>query len=123
MPTKRVLHIEDNPSNRKAVQHIFRMVAHQLLEAADGETGLELAQRQLPDLILLDIQLPGISGDEVASRLKTDEHTRQIPIIAVTSYALNGDDRKAREAGCDDYIAKPYRPKTLLDMLEKHLAP
>jgi len=123
MAAKRVLHIEDNSSNRKAVQHIFRMVDYQLLEAVDGETGLELVQRQFPDLILLDIQLPGISGYEVASQLKADERTRQIPIIAITSYALNGDERKVREAGCDDYIAKPYRPKTLLDMLEKHLVP
>jgi len=99
------------------------MVDYQLLEAVDGETGLELVQRQFPDLILLDIQLPGISGYEVASQLKADERTRQIPIIAITSYALNGDERKVREAGCDDYIAKPYRPKTLLDMLEKHLVP
>ena len=123
MAAKRVLHIEDNSSNRKAVQHIFRMVDYQLLEAVDGDTGLELVQRQFPDLILLDIQLPGISGYEVASQLKADERTRQIPIIAITSYALNGDERKVREAGCDDYIAKPYRPKTLLDMLEKHLVP
>ena len=123
MPPKRVLHIEDNPSNRKAVQHIFRLTDYALLEAASGEEGLELALRQIPDLILLDIQLPGLSGYDVAHRLKQDERTRHIPIIAITSYALSGDDRIAREAGCADYIPKPYRPKVLLEMLGKYLNP
>jgi two-component system, cell cycle response regulator DivK len=121
MAAKRVLHIEDNPSNRKAVQHIFRMTDYQLLEAADGEEGIELALRETPDLILLDIQLPGLSGYDVARRLREDERTLHTPIVAITSYALSGDDRKAQEAGCDDYIAKPYRPQILLDMLKKHL--
>ena len=116
-----VLHIEDNPSNRKVVQHIFRATDYRLIEATDGEEGVRVTLAEAPNLILLDIQLPKLSGYEVARRLKADERSKDIPIIAVTSYALDGDDSKALEAGCDDYIAKPYRPQELRDRLEKYL--
>lgn len=121
MAAKLVLHIEDNPSNRKAVQHIFRMTDYRLVEAASGEEGIELALQEIPDLILLDIQLPRLSGYDVARRLKADERTRHIPIVAVTSYALSGDEGTAMEAGCEDYIAKPYRPQMLLEKLKQYL--
>ena len=121
MAAQLILHIEDNASNRKIVRHIFRRTDYRLIEATDGEAGLELALREKPDLILLDIQLPKLSGYDVARRLKNDERAKDIPIIAVTSYALNGDDTKALEAGCDAYIAKPFRPQILLECLEKHL--
>ncbi|MFH1570064.1 MAG: response regulator [Gemmatimonadota bacterium] len=113
-----ILHVEDNPSNRKVVQHIFRTVDYRLVEAVDGEEGLRLARQELPDLVLLDMQLPRLSGYEVARALKADERTRHIPILAVTSYALAGDDLRAREAGCDGYLTKPFRPRQLLDYLE-----
>ncbi|MEW6751323.1 MAG: response regulator [Candidatus Latescibacterota bacterium] len=120
---KLILHIEDNASNRKVVQHILRRTPHRLLEAADGEAGLALAASARPDLILLDIQLPRLSGYQVAERLKADPALRHIPVIAITSYALSGDDARALEAGCDDYLAKPYRPQALLERLGRYLSP
>ena len=116
-----VLHIEANPSNRKAVPHIFRLPDHQLIEAEDGERGLAKATAEQPDLILLDMQLPRVSGYEVARQLKAAAATRHIPIVAITAYALSGDEVKALKAGCDDYIAKPFRPRVLLDCLKKYL--
>jgi two-component system cell cycle response regulator DivK len=121
MPTKRILHIEDNASNRKAVRHILRRTNYELVEAVSGEDGLARAQAELPDLILLDIQLPKLSGYDVAKELRSNDRTRAIPIIAVTSYALSGDEPRAFESGCDDYISKPYRPSILLEHLDKHL--
>ena len=121
-PAPLVLHIEDNPSNRKVVQHIFRATDYRLIEAVDGEQGVQMALAENPDLILLDIQLPKLSGYDVARQLKADERAKGIPIIAITSYALDGDDAKALEAGCDDYIAKPYRPEVLRERLASFLA-
>ena len=115
------LHIEDNPSNRKAVRHIFRLTDCRLIEAEDGEEGIARAAAEKPDLILLDMQLPGISGFDVARRLKEETSTRHIPVVALTAYALSGDDVKALAAGCDDYIAKPFRPRALLDCINKYL--
>jgi two-component system, cell cycle response regulator DivK len=117
----RVLHIEDNPSNRKVVRYLLRDTPHQLSEATNGEEGLEMAFKERPDLIILDIQLPLLSGYEVAQRLREHEHFANTPIIAITSYALSGDDTKALQAGCNDYIAKPFRPQVLLDCLAKYL--
>jgi two-component system cell cycle response regulator DivK len=122
LTAKRILHIEDNPSNRKAVRHILRRTDYELQEAVNGEEGLERALAEPPDLILLDIQLPKLSGYDVAERLRSDERTRGIPIIAVSSYALSGDEPRAFDVGCDDYISKPYRPKILLEHLRRHLA-
>lgn len=116
-----ILHVEDNPSNRKVVQHIFRTVDYRLTEATDGEEGVAAARRELPDLVLLDMQLPKLSGYDVARALKADEGTRHIPILAVTSYALAGDETRAMEAGCDGYLPKPFRPHQLLEHLEKLL--
>lgn len=120
-PGSVVLHIEDNPSNRKVVQHILRSTSYDLIEAEDGESGLAMARQQLPDVILLDMQLPGMSGYDVAAALKADEETRQIPIIAVTASALAGDDTRVMDAGCDDYLAKPFRPHDLRERLAAHL--
>jgi two-component system cell cycle response regulator DivK len=118
---KRILHIEDNASNRKAVRHILRDKGYELVEAVNGEDGLARARAEPPDLILLDIQLPKLSGYDVARELRSDERTRAIPIIAVTSYALSGDEPRAFESGCDDYVSKPYRPRTLLEHVARHL--
>lgn len=119
---KRILHIEDNPSNRKAVRHILKRTDYELLEAVNGEEGLARARADLPDLILLDIQLPKLSGYDVAKELRADDRTRAIPIIAVTSYALSGDEPRAFESGCDDYVSKPYRPKVLLEHVSRYLS-
>ncbi|OGG46882.1 MAG: histidine kinase [Candidatus Handelsmanbacteria bacterium RIFCSPLOWO2_12_FULL_64_10] len=121
MNPKLILHIEDNPSNRKALRHILRMTNYRLIEAADGQEGIDLLEKETPDLILTDIQLPKLSGYDVAKRVKADPRFRHIPVVAVTSYGLSGDDAKAKEAGCDDYVSKPYRPKVLLEHLEKFL--
>ncbi|MBT6144715.1 MAG: response regulator, partial [Gemmatimonadetes bacterium] len=90
----RILHIEDNPSNRKVVRYLLRATPHDLIEAVNGQQGLEMAMAQIPDLILLDIQLPVLSGYEVAERLKAEDRLRHIPVIAITSYALSGDHDK-----------------------------
>lgn len=119
--SRTVLYIEDNPSNRKVMEHIFRLVDDHLKLACSGTEGLALARALRPDAILLDLQLPDLSGYEVARRLKADPELRGIPVIAVTSYALSGDDEQARQAGCDDYVAKPFRPRELLQRLARHL--
>ena len=116
-----ILHIEDNPSNRKVIRYLLRATPHEVIEAVNGEQGLERASAEKPDLILLDIQLPILSGYDVAQRLKANEELKHIPIIAVTSYALSGDDNKALKAGCDDYICKPYKPQVLMDCLARYL--
>jgi two-component system cell cycle response regulator DivK len=92
-----------------------------LLEAATGEHGVEMASRERPDLILMDIQLPGIDGYEVSRRIKANAQLKHIPIIAVTSYALSGDDQKAFAAGCDGYVTKPYSPRLLLAKIREFL--
>jgi two-component system cell cycle response regulator DivK len=121
MDPKLILHIEDNPSNRKALRHILRMTNYRLIEAEDGQEGIDLLEKETPDLILTDIQLPRLSGYDVTRRIKADPRFKHIPVVAVTSYGLSGDDAKAKEAGCDDYVSKPYRPQVLLDYLEKYL--
>ena len=121
MSPKCILHIEDNPSNRKAVQHILRMTDYELTEAVNGQEGLNALEKLSPDLILLDMQLPKVSGYDVAKTVKKNTRLKHIPIIAVTSYALSGDEDRAFEAGCDDYVSKPYRPKVLLEHLKKFL--
>ena len=123
MSTKRILHIEDNPSNRKAVQHILRMTDYDLIEAQDGQQGLDTLETETPDLIMLDMQLPKVSGYEVAKRIKANDRLRDIPVIAVTAYALSGDEEEMIQIGCDDYVSKPYRPKALIAHLEKFLGP
>jgi two-component system cell cycle response regulator DivK len=92
-----------------------------MLEAATGEEGVAAAARERPDLILMDIQLPGLDGHEATRRIKADPALRGVPVIAVTSYALSGDDRKAFDAGCDAYVTKPFSPRALLQTIRKFL--
>jgi two-component system cell cycle response regulator DivK len=122
MSTKTILHIEDNEFNRKIVRDLLARTGYRLLEAVDGERGVTTALQELPDLILVDIQLPKISGLEATRRLRADPRTAHIPIIAITSFALSGDDEKAREAGASHYVAKPYSPRELLETIRR-LAP
>jgi two-component system, cell cycle response regulator DivK len=117
----RILHVEDNPANRMIVRDLLEFQGYQVIEVFDGEEALSAAERELPDLILMDIQLPSISGLEASRRIKAREDLRRIPIIAVTSFALSGDDQKAAAAGCDAYIAKPYRPRDLLQLIKRLL--
>ena len=119
--SKRILVVEDQEDNRKIMRDLLTASGFELIEAETGEDGVAAASREKPDLILMDIQLPGLDGYEATRRIRSDPELKQTPIIAVTSYALSGDDKKALEAGCDDYIAKPFRPQVLLDCLAKHL--
>jgi two-component system cell cycle response regulator DivK len=119
--SKRILVIEDQEDNRQIVRDLVTANGYELIEATTGEEGLEVAARERPDLILMDIQLPGIDGYEVTRRIKADPKLRQIPIIAVTSYALSGDDKKAFAAGCDGYVTKPYSPRLLLAKIREYL--
>jgi two-component system, cell cycle response regulator DivK len=119
----RILHVEDNPANRMIVRDLLEFQGYQVLEVTNGEEALAAAERERPDLILMDIQLPRISGLEASRRIKAREDLRCIPIIAVTSFALSGDDQQAAEAGCDAYIAKPYRPRDLLHLIKRLLQP
>ena len=118
MPDYTVLIVEDNEKNMKVFRDLMQIHGHRTLEARDGPTGLEMAREHLPDLILMDIQLPVMDGYEVTRRLKTDEATQGILIVAVTSYAMTGEEEKAREAGCDAYISKPIDIRNLIETVK-----
>jgi len=118
---KRILVIEDHEENRRLLRDLLTSFGYELMEAVTGEDGLIVAEAQPPDLILMDIQLPGIDGYETTRRIKGNTSLSQIPIIAVTSYALSGDDIKAFAAGCDAYVTKPFDPAELLEKIREHL--
>jgi two-component system cell cycle response regulator DivK len=112
--TKRVLVVEDTEDNRRIIRDLLTNAGYELIEASDGLSGVAMAARHAPDLILMDIQLPGLDGYEATRRIKAQSKLSRIPVIAVTSYALSGDEAKARAAGCDAYIAKPFSSRQLL---------
>ena len=116
-----VLVIEDNPANLTLATFLLESAGHTVLSATDAETGLSIARDAHPDLVLMDIQLPGMDGLEAAALLKRDESTRAIPVIALTALAMKGDEERIRAAGCDGYIAKPMRYKDFLQTIEGHL--
>ena len=122
MSTKTILYVEDNEFNRKIVRDLLGHTSYRLIEATDGEEGVATALQEAPNLILMDIQLPKISGLDATRRLRADPRTARTPIIAITSYALSGDERRALDAGASAYLAKPYSPRELLDLIRK-LAP
>jgi two-component system cell cycle response regulator DivK len=119
--SKRILIIEDQEDNRAILRDLLSQAGYVLIEAADGEEGVKLAQSERPDLILMDIQLPVIDGYEATRRIKAKPGLEAIPIIAVTSYALSGDEAKARAAGCDGYVTKPFSPRDLLAKVRAYL--
>ena len=121
MSARTVLYVEDNEANRMIVRDLLKRTKYQLLEAYDGEAGVALALEKRPDLILMDIQLPKISGLEAIRRLRAQSATAATPIIAITSFALSGDEQKAKEAGATAYLAKPYSPFDLLNLIRKIL--
>ena len=121
MSAKTILYIEDNEMNRKIVRDLLKRTKYVLIEAHDGEAGVAKALETRPDLILMDIQLPKISGLEATKRLRAEAATAKTPIIAITSFALSGDDVKAKEAGATAYLAKPYSPFDLLSLIRKIL--
>jgi two-component system, cell cycle response regulator DivK len=119
--SKRILVIEDEEDNRRIVRDLLTSVGYEIIEAVTGEEGVQAAATHLPDLILMDIQLPGLDGYEATRRIKANPALHHIPIIAVTSYALSGDDVKAFEAGCDGYVTKPFSPRALLAKIREYL--
>jgi CheY-like chemotaxis protein len=121
MNTITILVIEDNPLNMKLVRSLLKIPHYNVLEATDAEMGLQLLRQYQPDLILMDIQLPGMDGLSATRHIKNDPALRHIPIIALTSYAMHGDEEKAKEAGCEGYIAKPIETKTFLETITQYL--
>ncbi len=119
--SKRILVVEDHPDNRQIIRDVLSATDYEVAEAENGEEALVAVAKQRPDLILMDIQLPILDGYEATRRIKADPALRSIPIIAVTSYALSGEAEKAREAGCDDYVPKPYSPRELLAKIRQYL--
>ena len=118
---KTILYVEDNEMNRKIVRDLLKRTKYTLVEAHDGEAGVAKALEIRPDLILMDIQLPKISGLDATRQLRAQAATANTPIIAITSFALSGDDVKAKEAGATAYLAKPYSPFDLLTLIRKLL--
>ncbi len=119
--SKRILVVEDQEDNRAILRDLLQSVGYELVEAVNGEEALAKAVETMPDLILMDIQLPVVDGYEATRRIKAEPALRGIPVIAVTSYALSGDEEKAREAGCDDYVTKPFSPRDLLAKVQAYL--
>jgi two-component system cell cycle response regulator DivK len=119
--SRRILVVEDHEENRRIVRDLLTSAGYEMLEAITGEEGVERAESEHPDLILMDIQLPGLDGYEATRRIKGNPALRAIPIIAVTSYALSGDDVKALEAGCDAYVTKPFSPRALLAKIREYV--
>lgn len=119
--SKTILYVEDNPQNLRLVRKMLRIGGYEMLEANTGELGIELAIQNLPDLILMDINLPDIDGIEATNRLKKMKETANIPVVALTANAMYGDRERFLEGGCDGYIAKPVSKNELLHVLHRFL--
>ena len=117
----KVLIIEDNPANMTLATFLLQSAGHSVLAARDAETGLTLARDEQPDLVLMDIQLPGMDGLEATALLKRDAATSEIPVVALTALAMKGDEERIRAAGCDGYIAKPLAYRDFLATISAHL--
>ena len=117
MSGQTILYVEDNEPNRVMLRDLLRRTTYQLMEAEDGEAGVAAALESHPDLILMDIQLPKLSGLDAMRRIRAEAATATTPIIAITSFALSGDEKKAREAGATAYLTKPYSPSGLLTLI------
>ena len=121
MNEEKVLIIEDNELNRKLITSLLHLKNYQVLEAEDAETGIEMARKYVPDLILMDIQLPGMDGLTATRVLKNDIDLKNIPIVAVTSYAMSGDEDKAIAAGCVGYITKPIETREFIKSISEYI--
>ena len=121
MDAKQILLIEDNPVNRRLVEFLLKSKGYEVWWSSSAPEAFKLLKEKQPDLILMDIQLPEMDGLTATKHLKADPETRDIPVIAVTSYAMKGDEDKAREAGCNGYIAKPLDKAVFLEMVAKTL--
>jgi two-component system cell cycle response regulator DivK len=118
---KTVMLVEDNPHNRKIFSGMLAHAGFRVVEAEDGYQALEKVKAEKPDLILMDLSIPGVDGWEVTRRLKSLEHSKAIPIIALTAHAMRGDEERALQAGCDGYLAKPISPKKVVEEVKKYL--
>ena len=118
----RVLIVEDNPLNRELAEAILELAGYEVVSAGDGEAALATARATRPDLILMDVELPRLDGLEATRRLKADPTTRRIPVVALTAYAMAGDEERARAAGCDGYVTKPINRPALLAAVTQALA-
>jgi two-component system, cell cycle response regulator DivK len=119
--SKRILIVEDTEDNLQILRDLLTHSGYAILEARDGATGVQAALQHVPDLVLMDIQLPVIDGYEATRRIKSNPATAAIPIIAVTSFALAGDEAKTRAAGCDGYVSKPYSPRSVLQLVRQFI--
>jgi two-component system, cell cycle response regulator DivK len=122
MAQRTILVVDDHEDNRRILRDLLRSAGYEVVEATTGEDGVAAAKARKPDLILMDIQLPGIDGYEATRRIKADDALRRIPLIVVTSYALSGDDAKALAAGADAYVAKPFSPRAMLAKVREYLS-
>lgn len=118
---KRILVVEDNDTNLYLMRFILQKNGYEVIEASDGLMAVNVAKEEKPDLILMDIQLPILDGYEATRKIRAIEETKDIPIIALTSFAMVGDKEKALNAGCNGYIAKPINPETFITEIEKYL--
>ncbi len=119
--SKLILVVEDQEDNRRIMRDLLASAGYEVIEAVTGEDGVTAAETHRPDLILMDIQLPGLDGYEATRQIKANPDLEHIPIIVVTSYALSGDDVKAFEAGCNAYVSKPFSPRQLLAQIREYL--
>jgi two-component system, cell cycle response regulator DivK len=120
--SKLILAVEDQEDNMQILRDLLTSAGYEMIEAENGPQALEAVAARQPDLILMDIQIPIIDGYEATRRIKADPKTKSIPVIAVTSHALGDGEEKARAAGCDDFVAKPYSPRQLLAKVTQYLA-
>jgi len=120
--SKCILVVEDQEDNRRILRDLLGNAGYELIEAESGEDALSAVMKQRPDLILMDIQLPQMDGYEATRRIKSNPEMKEVPVIVVTSYALAGDEAKARAAGCTAYVSKPFRPRALLAKVREYLA-
>jgi two-component system, cell cycle response regulator DivK len=121
--SRRILVVDDQEDNRRILRDLLTASGFEVVEATNGEDGVSLAEARTPDLILMDIQLPGIDGYEATRQIKAKPALSAVPLIVVTSYALSGDDAKAFAAGADGYVSKPFSPRALLAKVREFLGP
>ncbi len=121
MAGEKILIIDDNPVNIELASDLLKLHGFQMLQARDAETGIEIAKAEIPDLILMDIQLPGMDGLEATGLLRENAATRNVPIVAITAYVMKGDEEKAMKAGCIGYLPKPINTRTFLETVKNYL--
>lgn len=118
---KKVLIVEDNEKNLYLLRFLLEKLGHRIIEAKDGKSGVEIALSEKPDVILMDIQLPVMDGYETTRQIRLNEAFKDLPIIAITSYAMAGDREKALAAGCTDYIEKPIQPESFIRKIQEYI--